>query len=529
MSDIKKQEACREIIQDLLNKRAEEGLERLKVRVCGKYGLTKIPTNSEILAAATDMERKRVLSKLRVKPVRSISGINVVAVMSKPHPCPHGRCAYCPSIEGVPNSYTGREPSAMRGIQNEFDPHRQVSSRLDQLRRIGHDTGKVELIIQGGTFPSTPIEYQRSFVKGCLDALTGGESRYLDEAKWRAERSKVKNVGITFETRPDHAKERQVDEMLEVGVTKVELGVQNIYDDVYQLVERGHGVKEVVEATRILKDSGLKVCYHMMPGLPGSSHRRDIEAFQTLFENPAFKPDMLKIYPCLVLEGSKIYDWWKAGKYRSYTTEEAADFIAEVKSFVPSWVRIMRVQRDIPAQLIVDGVKKSNLRQIVAEKLRSQGVRCGCIRCREVGHRMLMDGVEPDLKRVEMTVQKYEASEGLEVFIAFEDLENDALIGYLRLRIPSPKAHRPEIALEKASLVRELHIYGPLVPVGKRVRKAWQHRGYGKALLKEAERISMGKYDRRRILVTSALGSRDYFRRLGYELQGPYMAKNLHG
>lgn len=519
-------EACREVLQILLT-RKEGSLEKLKVMVCRKYGLNKIPSNADILAEATDLERERVLPKLRLKPVRSLSGINVVAVMSKPDNCPHGRCVFCPSIENVPNSYTGREPSAMRGMQNEYDPYRQVSGRLDQLKRIGHNVGKVELIVQGGTFPATPLEYQRTFVKRCLEAITGEESQSLAEAKWKAERSKIKNVGITFETRPDYAKEKQIDEMLEMGVTKVEVGVQNIYDDVYQLVERGHTVRDVIEGTRILKDAGLKICYHMMPGLPGSTYNRDVDGFHTLFTNAAFKPDMLKIYPCLVIKGSKLYDWWNEGSFEAYTTEEAARLIAEVKMFIPSWVRIMRIQRDIPAQLILNGVQKSNLRQIVFENLKNQGTRCRCIRCREVGHRILRDGVEPSISSIELTVQRYEASEGIEYFIAFEDMENDVLIGFLRLRIPSNKAHRPEITGGETSLVRELHVYGPLVPVGKQIKGSWQHQGYGKALLKEAERISRDELGIKNILVTSALGSRAYFNLQGYTLRGPYMAKHL--
>lgn len=526
MSNNARRKACREVLQTLLT-REEVSLEKLKVRVCRKYGLNKIPSNADILAEATDLERERILPKLRLKPVRSLSGINVVAVMSKPDPCPHGRCVFCPSIENVPNSYTGREPSAMRGMQNEYDPYRQVSSRLDQLRRIGHSVGKVELIVQGGTFPATPLVYQRTFVKRCLDAITGEESRSLAEAKWKAERSKIKNVGITFETRPDYAKEKQIDEMLEMGVTKVEVGVQNIYDDVYRLVERGHTVRDVIEGTRILKDAGLKICYHMMPGLPGTTYNRDVDGFHALFESAAFKPDMLKIYPCLVIKGSKLYDWWNEGAYAAYTTEEAARLIAEVKTFIPSWVRIMRIQRDIPAQLILDGVQKSNLRQIVFENLKAQRIRCRCIRCREVGHRFLRDGVEPSMSTVDLTVQRYEASEGIECFIAFEDVENDVLIGFLRLRIPSKKTHRPEITVGETSLVRELHVYGPLVPVGRHVSGSWQHRGYGKALLREAERISREEFGLKKILVTSALGSRTYFNLQGYTLRGPYMAKHL--
>jgi elongator complex protein 3 len=526
MSDGVRSKACREVLHTLLT---HEGvsLERLKVGVCRKYGLQALPSNADILAEATDVERGKVLPRLRLKPVRSLSGINVIAVMSKPDPCPHGRCVYCPAIDNVPNSYTGREPSAMRGLQNDYDSYRQVASRLDQLRRIGHSIGKVELIIQGGTFPATPLAYQRTFVQRCLDAVTGEGSRSLAEAQENAERSPLKNVGITFETRPDYATEQQIDAMLAMGVTKVEVGVQTLDDDVYRLVERGHTVQAVIDGTRLLKDAGLKICYHMMPGLPGSTFIRDIAGFHALFEDAVFKPDMLKIYPCLVLKGSKLYAWWREGHYTAYTTDEAARLIAEVKTFLPTWIRIMRVQRDIPAQLILDGVRKSNLRQIVFDMLKAQGVRCHCIRCREVGHRVLMDGVELDVSAVELTVQRYAASEGIECFIACEDVGNDVLIGFLRLRIPSSKAHRPEIAGGETALVRELHVYGPLVPVGRTARGSWQHRGYGKALLREAERLTRDEFGLKKILVTSALGSRTYFRRQGYARHGSYMAKTL--
>jgi len=331
------------------------------------------------------------------------------------------------------------------------------------------------------------------------------------------------------ETRPDWAKEKHVDRMLSMGVTRVELGVQNVYDDIYELVERGHSVQDVVEATHILKDAGLKVAYHLMPGLPGSSFERDLEGFQRIFADPDFKPDMIKIYPCLVLKGTKAYEWWRKGEYKPYSTEEAAQLILEVKKMVPPWVRIMRVQRDIPAYLIEAGVNRSNLRQLVLRRLMEEGVQCRCIRCREVGHRWLRDKVKPHLNSIEVRTIKEKASEGEDVFISAEDLVNDVLVGYLRLRIPSVKAHRPEIVSERTSIVRELHVYGPLVPVGRRLAKAWQHKGYGGILLSEAERMSLEDYDRKKVVVTSALGTRQYYKRFGYNYDGPYVSKLLVG
>jgi elongator complex protein 3 len=264
-----------------------------------------------------------------------------------------------------------------------------------------------------------------------------------------------------------------------------------------------------------------------MPGLPSTSLKKDFEAFKEIFENPDFKPDMIKIYPCLVLKGTRAYEWHCKGAYTPYTTEEAANLIVEIKKMIPSWMRVMRVQRDIPAPLIVAGVKKGNLRQLVQQKLKEQGIRCRCIRCREVGHRMATGNIKPEPDNIRILTTRYFASEGIEVFISAEDPENDVLIGYLRLRIPSKMAHRPEVNAESCSIVRELHVYGPLVPVGKHLAKAWQHKGYGSVLLAEAERISKENYDLKKILVISALGTKQYYKRFGYQYDGVYMSKIL--
>jgi len=521
----------REIIEYLMSipNPTSRDVQLAKTRIAEKYGLSTIPPNSEVIKYLRPEERPRLLKILRRKTVRTISGITVIAVMAKPWPCPQREpCAYCPGgpSSGVPQSYTGREPATMRGLQFNFDPYSQVKHRIEQLESIGHVVDKVELIVMGGTFPAMPADYQRNFIKECLDAITGIKSSYLEEAKKNAEISPRRNVGITVETRPDWCKEQHVDLMLSYGTTRVEIGVQNVYDDIYALVNRDHTVRDVVEATRIAKDAGLKVVYHMMPGLPGSNFDRDLEAFKRIFTNPDFKPDMLKIYPCLVVKGTKVHDWWVKGIYKPYTTEEAARLIAEVKKIIPVWVRIMRVQRDIPAYMIEAGVKSSNLREIALRMLKEKGWRCRCIRCREVGHRWLKDHVKPDPKKVEVSVRRYEASQGEEFFISVEDQVNDVLIGYLRLRVPSSLAHRPEISGKNASIVRELRVLGPLVPVGRRADEEYQHRGFGRLLLEKAEEIS-ASIGCRKILVTSALGTKKYYARFGYTYDGPYMSKNL--
>ncbi len=522
----------REIIDTLLQKRkaTHEDANRIKLQVAAKHHLQTIPSNADIIAELKAKERTKLILVLKRKTTRTVSGVTIVAVMTKPQPCPQPEpCAYCPGgpAKNAPQSYTGHEPAAMRGSQNNYDPYLQVRSRIEQLAAIGHKVDKVELIIMGGTFPATPQEYQNWFIQRCLDAITQKQSRSLQEAKVNAETSKTRNVGITVETRPDWAKQTHIDNMLEMGVTRIELGVQNPDNSIYQLVGRTHTVADVKEATRIAKDAGLKIVYHMMPGMPGSNPEKDLEAFKEVFTNPAFKPDMLKIYPCLVIEGTKTHQWYEQGKYSPYSTEQAVELISQVKRIVPPWVRIMRVQRDIPAKLIVAGVKKSNLRQLVQISLAEQGECCRCIRCREVGHRTLVEGIKPDLENVKISSLNYEASDGKEIFISVEDPSNDVLLGYLRLRVPSAKAHRPEITGSPSAIVRELHVYGPLVPVGKHSATAWQHRGFGKILLSEAERIASQDFGLKKLLVISALGTKQYYMRLGYCRDGVYVSKNL--
>jgi elongator complex protein 3 len=514
----------------LLPSPTRDDLNRIKNQIAAKHKLKRTTPNAEIISALKPQEKRKLMPILLRKATRTISGVTVVAVMTKPHPCPQPEpCAYCPGgpTRGVPQSYTGFEPAAMRGLQNSFDPYLQVRSRMEQLTAIGHRVDKIELIVMGGTFPSTPLEYQTWFIQRCLDAITGKASATLEEAKANAEKSRLRNVGITVETRPDWAKEQHVDAMLSMGVTRVELGVQNPDDEIYRLVGRTHSVVDVVEATRVAKDAGLKVVYHLMPGMPGSSRVKDLEAFKRVFADSAFKPDMVKIYPCLVLEGTRACEWYREGVYVPYSTEEAASVIAEVKRVLPLWVRVMRVQRDIPVGLIVAGVDKSNLRQRVQRKLAEQGERCGCIRCREVGHRVAFDGVKPDMDKMQVLTTRYVASEGQEIFISAEDVDNDVLVGYLRLRLPSAKAHRPEISAVRSAVVRELHVYGPLVPVGMHLAGAWQHKGYGAVLLGEAERLARDEFGVEKLLVISALGTKRYYARFGYVRDGVYVSKML--
>ncbi|MGB9660102.1 MAG: tRNA uridine(34) 5-carboxymethylaminomethyl modification radical SAM/GNAT enzyme Elp3 [Nitrososphaerales archaeon] len=518
--------ACEEIVSLMDKGLNERSLMKIINTVCKNYGLKSLPSKSMILSSVKDERLKEIL---KVKPVRTASGIAIIAVMSKPYPCPHGACVYCPGGYkfSTPQSYTGHEPAALRAIQNDFDAFRQVSARIDQLRAIGHDVEKAEIIIMGGTFLSLPIEYQMEFIKGCYDALNMINSKDIEEAKRMAENSKIRNVGMTIETRPDFCKEEHVDLMLSYGVTRVEIGVQALDDRIYSLVKRGHTVKDVIDAFRIAKDSSLKIVAHMMPGLPGSNPERDFNDFNRLFNDPDFKPDMLKIYPTLLIESSELYKWYLDGKYQPYYDDTMIRLLARVKEIVPRWVRIMRIQRDIPARLIIAGIKKSNLRELVQRELSMMSKKCQCIRCREVGLKKLKYGIDVNLDNVKLLKQVYEASNGIEVFLSYEDVVNDALIGFLRLRYPSEKAHRKEIS-SKTCLVRELHVYGTMVPIGKRYDDSYQHKGFGAKLMNEAERIAKEEFDSRKIVVMSAIGTREYYRRLGYEKEGPYMVKSIN-
>jgi len=544
----------RSIIEDILGGKIQtkRQLEKAKHKACRNYNLQKFMSNADILENATPEERSTVAAVIRKKPTRTISGVAIVAVMCKPHKCPHGRCLYCPESEIAPPSYTGEEPAALRARIFNFDPYLQVYNRLLQLESIGHPLDKVELIIMGGTFPSYYLDYQEWFVTKCLQAMndfgvrdvsinnrSSGDFRksnlsnnvevpkdftYIKDVQSANENSAVRCVGITFETRPDYCRIEDVDRMLHMGVTRVELGVQTIYDYIYKRIERGHTVEDTIESARILRDSGIKVAMHLMPGL-FSDFDRDIRIFKRLFSDERFKPDMLKIYPCLVTNGSKLYEMWQRGDYKPYTSEEAIDLIVEIKKILPKWVRTMRIQRDIPSQLIEAGVKKSNLGELVYRKIHDLDVNCNCIRCREVGHKASY-GIEPQLNNIKLLKEEYKAGGGEEIFLSFEDLESDILIGFLRLRMPSLNAHRSEID-NKTALIRELHVYGSMMPLGKKDDNAWQHLGYGEKLLYEAQKIASELYDMDKILVTSGIGARNYYRKFGFEKLGPYMSKKI--
>lgn len=526
-----------EIIKELLaaqKVQKDVNLNSVKCQISSKYGLSSQPKIVDIIAAMPPEYKKVLLPKLKAKPVRTASGIAVVAVMCKPHRCPHinmtgNICVYCPGgpdsdFEYSTQSYTGYEPTSMRAIRARYDPFVQTRHRVEQLQQLGHSVDKVEFIVMGGTFMCLPEDYRDKFVRSLHDALSGHSSNSVAEAVRYSERARTKCIGITIETRPDYCLKRHLGDMLQYGCTRLEIGVQSVHEDVARDTNRGHTVRAVCESFQLAKDAGFKVVAHMMPNLPNVDWERDYDQFVELFENPAFRMDGLKIYPTLVIRGTGLYELWKTGRYRSYPPGFLVDLIARILALVPPWTRIYRVQRDIPMPLVTSGVEHGNLRELALARMKDFGTRCRDVRTREVGIQEIHHRVQPD--QVELIRRDYVANGGWETFLSYEDPRQDILVGLLRLRKCSPDTFRTEL-LNGCSIVRELHVYGSVVPVSARDPTKFQHQGFGTLLMEEAERIAREEHGSHKLAVISGVGTRNYYRKLGYELDGPYMSKLL--
>uniref|UniRef100_A0A8D2IZ30 Elongator complex protein 3 n=1 Tax=Varanus komodoensis TaxID=61221 RepID=A0A8D2IZ30_VARKO len=509
-------------------------LNKIKTKTAAKHGLSAQPRLVDIIAAVPPQYRRTLVPKLKAKPIRTASGIAVVAVMCKPHRCPHinftgNICVYCPGgpdsdFEYSTQSYTGYEPTSMRAIRARYDPYLQTRHRVEQLKQLGHSVDKVEFIVMGGTFMALPEEYRDYFIRNLHDALSGHTSNNVAEAVRYSERSLTKCIGITIETRPDYCLKRHLSDMLSYGCTRLEIGVQSVYEDVARDTNRGHTVKAVCESFHLAKDAGFKVVTHMMPDLPNVGLERDVDQFVEFFENPAFRPDGMKLYPTLVIRGTGLYELWKTGRYKSYPPSTLVDLVARILALVPPWTRVYRVQRDIPMPLVSSGVEHGNLRELALARMKDLGTECRDVRTREVGIQEIHHKVRP--YQVELIRRDYVANGGWETFLSYEDPEQDILIGLLRLRKCSAEAFRAELK-GGVSIVRELHVYGSVVPVSSRDPSKFQHQGFGVLLMEEAERVAREEHGSRKIAVISGVGTRDYYRKIGYELEGPYMVKRL--
>lgn len=503
-------------------------LHHLKIQYAEHFGISP-PPNHELVSAYRALlklgkiqENREFARLIRKRGIRTLSGVSPVAVLTKPLGCP-GRCVFCPSEENVPKSYLSNEPAVMRAIINDYDPYKQVKRRIETLHENGHPTDKIELIVMGGTWSAHPKPYQVSYIRNCLNAMNEVRSRSLKEAQKINEKAKHRCVALTLETRQDWITEEEILRMRELGCTRIEIGAQSLYDDVLDLVKRGHRTDATIHATQLLKDAAFKISYHMMPNLPGSNLDRDVEMFHELFANPSYRPDMIKVYPCMVVPFSELKLWYKQGRHKPYTDEELLELIFRIKPFFPRYLRVTRLIRDIPAPSIIGGSKISNLRQVAQQMMKEKGITCQCIRCREIR------GQPVDLKNIEFRIINYEASDGQEFFLSYDDSSTDKLCALLRLRFSSyslkSKKHFIK-ELEGAALIRELHTYGAQVPISERDELASQHMGFGKKLVAEAEKIAK-KHGYKKMAVIAGVGIREYYRKLGYGLEGTYMLKKL--
>ena len=521
-------------------------LMALKRKIAKKSG-EKIPRHSELwreyLALAKSGKIKydeKFARLLKRRAVRTLSGVAPVAVLTKPWPCP-GRCIFCPTEKNVPKSYLSNEPAVMRAIRNKYDPYLQVRTRLEALEINGHRPEKIELIVIGGTWSVLPRAYKLWFIKECFRAANERQrknkkekrknykknniikiKKELQREQKKNERAKYKIIGITLETRPDYIDEKELVEVRELGATRVELGVQAIDDIILAKNNRGHGVAEIARATELLKNFGFKITYHLMPGLPGATAKKDLALFRRLFSDPRFQPDQIKFYPTVVTKGSKLYQWWKQGKYHPYSDKVLRKLIVDCKKSVPEYVRIIRLIRDIPGESIKAGNTITNLRQVMQQ----EGARCRCIRCREARDKKI---IAKDLK---LNIKKYSASGGTEYFISLDSRDGQTLFGFCRLRLPKLQIKNYKlkikdkdfIFLNNFAIVRELHVYGELVPVGG--KKKTQHGGLGKKLLEQAEKIAH-QNNFQNIAVIAGIGVRGYYKKLGYRLKAGYLVKKI--
>ena len=466
---------------------------------------------------------RKTLRRLQRKPIRTLSGVAPVTVLTKPFPCP-GQCIFCPTREGMPKSYLPDEPGAMRAEAHDFDPYAQTASRIQAFEAIGHSTDKVELLILGGTWSYYPHDYQQWFIRRCLEAMNGEESDSLPEAQRLNETAPHRNVGLVIETRPDTITPEEVRRLRWLGVTKVQLGIQSLDDAILERNRRGHTVEHTRQAMRLLRSAGFKIALHWMPNLLGATPESDFQDFRRLWDDPALRPDELKIYPCLLLPGTELHTYWQRGLYRPYDEEVLIDLLVRCKAIIPPYCRVNRLMRDFPAPNIVEGSTKSNLRQIVQRRMRERGLACRCIRCREVRE----EKVDPQTLRLETIVYDTDVSE--EHFLSYVtpvgkplDGPRVRLAGFLRLSLPRRGAETPIEEIRGCAMIREVHVYGPALEIAAASEGEAQHLGLGSRLIEEAKRVARQR-GFHRLAVIAAVGTREYYRKRGFELGELYMS-----
>jgi elongator complex protein 3 len=555
------QKLAREIISRASEKTFEKrgDFEKFRNRIIKERGgrifhnLYFVKAYNDLISEGAIEDNVNILSMIQKRSVRTMSGVAPVTVMTKPFPCP-GKCVYCPTDVRMPKSYLPSQPAAQRAFRQRFDPYTQVFVRLKALRMTGHSVSKVELRVIGGTWSSYPKDYQEWFLTQCLMAMNEFNVQLLkcdriadvtkenvvesehgvervntvvlkpieEELEWGEavvvnETADVRCIGINIETRPDFINEEEVKRLRYLGVTKVEIGVQTTDDAVQALTKRGHDLASVRNATGLLKDAGFKIGYHMMPNLPGSSVELDKRMVGELFVDSGYQPDYLKIYPCMVIPGTELSDIHAAGGFEPYDDETLEEVLYENLKSVPEWCRIDRVARDIPAPDIEAGSKVSNVRQILEKRMKAEGLSCRDIRSREIYTH------EVDQDSLELVERIYDSNGGKELFLSLEDEKLDKLVALLRLRFPG-NPFLPE--LDGAAIIREVHVYGRQLAIGKKEAGRKQHVGFGSRLMDLAENAAR-KASYKKIAVIAGIGTREYYRKKGYLLVGTYMVKDL--
>ena len=498
-------------------------------------GKKHIPTTAELLKSYHKLVRKNKLKpNLKIEQVlikraiRTLSGVSIITVLTKPFPCP-GKCVYCPTDARMPKSYIADEPAAARALALRFDPFEQVKQRILALEKNGHPAEKLEIIVKGGTWNSYPINYQYWFILRCFEAANKSRAKTkeikdivklknkLAQAQKKNEQAPHRVIGLTLETRPDFVTEKTVIVMRELGCTRIELGVQTTDEKILKLIKRGHGIEETKKSASLLKKYGFKVDFHLMPQLPGSTPQKDLKMLKEIFSDSDYRPDMIKIYPCTVIENSELYNWLKEKKYRPYSDKKLIEILKDFKTIVPRYCRISRLIRDIPNHHIKAGNRVTNLRQIIQAEMLQERKVCKCLRCREIGHFI---GEKEKLNKIipQLFIDKYKANNGDEYFLSFEDKKRKMVFAFCRLRLDKNGVY--------PAFIRELHTYGQTLVIGEKRSGASQHKGMGRKLVLAAEKIVKEKHIEK-IAVISGVGVRDYYRKLGYSLEDTYMVKKI--
>ncbi|MBI5951384.1 MAG: tRNA uridine(34) 5-carboxymethylaminomethyl modification radical SAM/GNAT enzyme Elp3 [Chloroflexi bacterium] len=507
-----------EVMRSLRNYPLEEGGYLTKAALVGAY--------NQMVESGEIAPDRSLLERIRMKPMRTLSGVTTVTVLTKPYPCP-GKCIFCPTDVRMPKSYLPDEPGAMRALEHQFDPYDQVHSRLRALQNLGHPTDKIELLILGGTWSSYRRDYQEWFVARCFDAMNGLQSlptlepqrlESLDSAQTANETAAHRNVGLVIETRPDEINPDELRWLRHLGVTKVQMGAQSLDDHILEINKRGHDVESTRKATALLRAAGFKIVLHWMPNLLGATPQSDRADFAKLWNG--FCPDEIKIYPNQLLANAELYEYWKRGEFHPYTTAELVDLIADIKPTIPRYCRVNRVIRDIPGNNVVEGNTRTSLRQDIQSEMKKRGTRCQCVRCREVRGKP----VDSDSLRLDDLV--YEAGTVEEHFISFVT-PDDGLAGFIRLSLPAKDSPLTGMSdLDGAALIREVHVYGQSLSFGEEQTGAAQHLGLGTRLLEEADNVARA-HGFSRMAVISAIGTRHYYLDRGFERGEYYLVKSI--